>query len=106
MPCKSGPMELLRSITLWVQRREGGKSGSPPKFARACTDHAFGHIPVDILPIKNRRYVGIQHGSSLVASNFNQERLIGRLTSAFGLLSLILASVGLYGVMSYIVDSG
>ncbi len=40
---------------------------------------------------------------SVVASNFNQERLIARLTSAFGLLSLILASVGLYGVMSYFV---
>ena len=40
---------------------------------------------------------------SVVASNFNQERLIARLTSAFGLLSLILATVGLYGVMSYFV---
>jgi ABC-type antimicrobial peptide transport system permease subunit len=40
---------------------------------------------------------------SVVASNFNQERLIARLTSAFGFLSLILASVGLYGVMSYFV---
>jgi len=40
---------------------------------------------------------------SVVARNFNQERLIARLTSAFGLLSLILASVGLYGVMSYSV---
>lgn len=40
---------------------------------------------------------------SVVASNFNQERLIARLASAFGLLSLILASVGLYGVMSYSV---
>jgi len=40
---------------------------------------------------------------SVVASNFNQERLIARLTSAFGLLSLILASVGLYGVVSYFV---
>jgi predicted permease len=40
---------------------------------------------------------------AVVASNFNQERLIARLTSAFGLLSLILASVGLYGVMSYFV---
>jgi macrolide transport system ATP-binding/permease protein len=40
---------------------------------------------------------------SVVASNFNQERLIARLTSAFGLLSLMLATVGLYGVMSYFV---
>jgi predicted permease len=38
-----------------------------------------------------------------VAGNFNQERLTAQLTSLFGVLSLILASVGLYGVMSYFV---
>jgi hypothetical protein len=48
----------------------------------------------------------IDHFSSYdseVAANFNQERLIARLTSLFGILALILASVGLYGVMSYFV---
>jgi predicted permease len=40
---------------------------------------------------------------SEVAANFNQDRLIARLTSLFGILALILASVGLYGVMSYFV---
>ena len=40
---------------------------------------------------------------SMVAGNFNQDRLIARLTSLFGLLALVLASVGLYGVMSYFV---
>jgi predicted permease len=38
-----------------------------------------------------------------VAGNFNEDRLIARLTSLFGMLALILASVGLYGVMSYFV---
>jgi predicted permease len=38
-----------------------------------------------------------------VAGNFNQDRLIARLTSLFGILALILASVGLYGLMSYFV---
>ena len=36
-----------------------------------------------------------------VVGNFNQERLIARLTSLFGIVALILASVGLYGVTSY-----
>jgi ABC-type antimicrobial peptide transport system permease subunit len=38
-----------------------------------------------------------------VAGNFNQDRLIARLSSLFGVLALIIASVGLYGVMSYFV---
>jgi macrolide transport system ATP-binding/permease protein len=38
-----------------------------------------------------------------VAANFNQDRLMARLTSMFGILALLLASVGLYGVMSYLV---
>ncbi|HUB00833.1 MAG TPA: ABC transporter permease [Terracidiphilus sp.] len=40
---------------------------------------------------------------SQVAGNFDQERLIARLTSLFGILALVLASIGLYGVMSYFV---
>jgi macrolide transport system ATP-binding/permease protein len=38
-----------------------------------------------------------------VAGNFDEDRLLARLTSLFGILALILASVGLYGVMSYFV---
>jgi predicted permease len=36
-----------------------------------------------------------------VASQFTQQRLIARLTSLFGILSLVLASIGLYGVTAY-----
>ena len=36
-----------------------------------------------------------------LAGNFNQERLAARLTALFGLLTLVLASVGLYGITSY-----
>src|SRR4029077_15378682 len=38
-----------------------------------------------------------------VADNFNGERLISRLTSLFGVLALLLASVGLYGITAYFV---
>lgn len=38
-----------------------------------------------------------------VSGNFNQERLIARLTTLFGILALILASVGLYGITAYSV---
>ena len=36
-----------------------------------------------------------------VAVQFSQQRLIARLTSFFGILSLVLASIGLYGVTAY-----
>jgi len=38
-----------------------------------------------------------------INGNFNGERMIARLTLLFGLLALLLASVGLYGVTSYSV---
>jgi ABC-type antimicrobial peptide transport system permease subunit len=38
-----------------------------------------------------------------VARNFNQERLIARLAELFGILALVLACVGLYGVTAYAV---
>jgi len=39
----------------------------------------------------------------LLRRTFNGERLIARLTAFYGLLALVLASVGLYGVASYTV---
>ena len=47
---------------------------------------------IDILPF-----------DELVSLNFNNERLIARLTSAFGALALLLACIGLYGVTGYSV---
>jgi macrolide transport system ATP-binding/permease protein len=38
-----------------------------------------------------------------IHGNFNAERMVTRLTLLFGLLALVLASVGLYGVTSYTV---
>lgn len=39
-----------------------------------------------------------------IADSLRQERLIATLTAGFGLLALLLASVGIYGLMSYTVE--
>lgn len=39
-----------------------------------------------------------------VESNFTQQKMIAKLTSLFGFLALILASIGLYGVTAYSVE--
>jgi ABC-type antimicrobial peptide transport system permease subunit len=55
----------------------------------------------DINP--NLTVIDLRSFGSQVGSNFNGERLTARLTGLFGILALVLASVGLYGVMSYFV---
>lgn len=49
----------------------------------------------------NLPIISIQMLSERVAGQFVPQRLMARLTSCFGLLSLILASIGLYGVTAY-----
>jgi predicted permease len=49
----------------------------------------------------NLTIVDLRSLDSQLAGNFVQERLIARLTALFGLLTLVLASVGLYGITSY-----
>ena len=48
------------------------------------------------LPIESIGTLGEQ-----VSNQFRQQRLIAKLSSFFGMLSLVLASIGLYGVTSY-----
>lgn len=50
---------------------------------------------------RNLPIISIHTLKGEVASQFTQQRLIARLTSFFGFLSLLLASIGLYGVTAY-----
>jgi len=68
-----------------------------PKGAEALTRKTLLEIDPSLSMFQFNSY------DTEVAGNFNQDRLIARLTSLFGLLALVLASVGLYGVMSYFV---
>ena len=49
----------------------------------------------------NLAVISLRTLDSQLAGNFSQERLIARLTILFGLLALVLTSVGLYGITSY-----
>ena len=51
----------------------------------------------------NLTVIDLRSLDAQVAGNFNQDRLIARLTTLFGVLALMLACVGLYGVTAYFV---
>ena len=69
----------------------------PPDNVDALIRHTLAGIDPN-LTVMDLRSLDTQ-----VAGNFDQERLIARLTTLFGILALVLACVGLYGVMSYFV---
>ena len=61
------------------------------------TRRALANINPNLTVTNFNTFAGQIHGQ------FNQERLIARLTLMFGVLALILAAVGLYGVTAYSV---
>ena len=69
----------------------------PPQNADALIRHTLAGIDPNLTVMDLRSF------DAQVSGNFDQERLTARLTTLFGILALILASVGLYGVMSYFV---
>src|SRR5712672_3449381 len=82
------------SFRAWVGAIELHVAGRPENIESAVRK-ALADADPD-LPVLNMMSFDEQ-----VAHNFNQERLIARLTELFGALALILACVGLYGVTAY-----
>jgi len=68
-----------------------------PENVDAMARHTLAEIDPNLTMIDLRSL------DEQVSGNFNQEKLIARLTMLFGLLALVLASVGLYGITSYAV---
>lgn len=83
----SGGSHYLHDIVI-VTKPGAGLSGAQVRRAMASIDP---NLPlISIRPLKQQ-----------VAAVFTQQRLIARLTSFFGVLSLVLSCVGLYGVTAY-----
>jgi predicted permease len=80
----------------WVGAIELHVAGRPENIESAVRKALAEADPN--LPVLSMMSFGEQ-----LARNFNQERLIARLTELFGGLALILACVGLYGVTAYAV---
>ena len=47
---------------------------------------------------------GVDPYAKVVSADFHQENMIATLTTLFGVLGLVLAAVGLYGVLAYTVE--
>jgi predicted permease len=82
---------LLRAIVL--QTTVGAGSLEDP-IRRAVAEADANATVVRIVPLPEQ-----------VSANFRMNRLMARLTSAYGVLALLLAAIGLYGVTAYAVTS-
>ena len=80
----------LDDIVIWAPGDPPGMEDRVRK-ALASVDPNLVHYSVD--PYEK-----------VVRGQFQQEKMIATLTSLFGVLGLILASVGLYGVLAYMVE--
>ncbi len=60
------------------------------------------HVLSDVDP--NLTLLGIRTLEEQVDSSFDQRRAVAQMTGLFGILALVLAAVGLYGVTAYTVE--
>jgi ABC-type antimicrobial peptide transport system permease subunit len=65
-------------------------------------ESAVRHVLSDVDP--NLTLLGIQTLQEQVDSRFDQQRAVAQMTGLFGILALVLAAVGLYGVTAYTVE--
>jgi len=87
------PGESFRGWVGAIEMHVAGRPENVESAVRKALADADPNLPV----------LNMMSFDEQVAHNFNQERLIARLTELFGALALILACVGLYGITAYAV---
>ena len=81
---------FLGNIVIWAP-------GDPPQMEEKVRKALASVDPSLVLD-------SVDSYSKVISGDFQQENMIATLTSLFGLLGLVLAAVGLYGVMAYTVE--
>lgn len=81
---------FLYNIIIWAP-------GNPPGMEQKVR-HALASVDPSLVLYSVDPY------TQIVSGDFQQQNMIATLTSLFGVLGLILAAVGLYGVMAYSVE--
>ncbi len=84
----------MEASTLYFRSIQMSVAGTPESY-ESLMRSALAGINPNLSPTNVVSY------SEQVAIQFNQQRLMARLTGLFSLLALLLASVGLYGVTAY-----
>jgi predicted permease len=83
----TAPDEVLSDIEV----RTSGAPGALTRSVREALTEAEPRLPIiEVMPLGDR-----------IARGVSQDRMVARLTSMFGALALLLASLGLYGTISY-----
>jgi predicted permease len=91
-PMQAGELwsHYLYNIVIWAP-------GDPPKLAENVHKAMASVDPS--LPLND-----VTSYSHVLSGDFQQQNMIATLTTLFGVLGLVLAAVGLYGVMAYSVE--
>jgi len=70
----------------------GDESNLEPRLRKALAD-------ID----PNLTIISVKNMNEQVASNFDQQRMVARLAGTFGVIAMLLAAIGLYGLTAYTV---